>query len=324
MLALEEYRTWFEERLLETLRLKEPKGLYEPVHYISKMGGKRLRPVLTLMTAGAFGAIPDKVFPAALAVEWFHNFTLIHDDIMDRAPLRRGQKTVHEKWNVNTGILSGDVLLVMAHRCLEAYPPELFKKLSALLLKTAQEVCEGQQYDMDFETQSEVSAQEYATMIGYKTAVLIGAAMQIGATVALAPEAEAEKCYQVGFNLGMGFQLMDDYLDVFGDSEKFGKQAGGDIAAHKKTILYVKALEMASPEEASLLRQIYTEPLETTREKIEVVKQLFTGIGIDRYVLAEVEAYTKHAYTILKSLEIREEAKDIFRLVGDLLMNRRV
>ena len=208
---------------------KEPRNLYEPIEYILSLGGKRMRPVLTLMTSEIFNASYEKAIDAATAVEVFHNFSLIHDDIMDDAPLRRGNKTVHEKWDLNTGILSGDAMLILAYQFFESYEPNVFQKLAKLFSKTALEVCEGQQYDVDFEVREDVTIPEYLKMIEYKTAVLVGAAMKMGAIVAETSEENANLIYDFGLNLGIAFQLQDDYLDAFGDPETFGKQVGGDI-----------------------------------------------------------------------------------------------
>src|SRR5690606_710944 len=228
---------------------RQPQTLYEPVNYILSLGGKRLRPVLTLMVAEVFDCHYKKALNAALSVEVFHNFSLIHDDIMDAAPLRRGQETVHEKWDVNTGILSGDAMLIMAYQLFEHYDAETFRLLAKLFSKTALEVCEGQQYDVDFETRDDVTIDEYLKMIECKTAVLVGAAMKMGAIVAKTSEKNQDMMYEFGKNLGIAFQLQDDYLDVFGDPKTFGKQSGGDIIENKKTYLYLKALEFSSRED---------------------------------------------------------------------------
>ena len=228
----------------------EPKNLYEPIRYILSLGGKRLRPVLTLMSAEVFDVDCKKALAAATAVEVFHNFSLIHDDIMDDAPLRRGNETVHQKWNINTGILSGDAMLILAYQYFEEYEPSIFRELAKLFSKTALEVCEGQQYDVDFETRDDVTISEYLKMIEYKTAVLVGAAMKMGAIVAGTSEENANSIYDFGLNLGIAFQLQDDYLDAFGNPETFGKQVGGDIIENKKTYLYLKAVAFSNEKEA--------------------------------------------------------------------------
>jgi geranylgeranyl diphosphate synthase type II len=237
MRAISEYQDLISDHFNDLISLKEPVNLYEPIRYIVSLGGKRLRPVLTLMAAEVFDADCEKALAAATAVEVFHNFSLIHDDIMDAAPLRRGHETVHEKWDVNTGILSGDAMLILAYQFFEGYEPATFRELAKLFSKTALEVCEGQQYDVDFETRDDVTIPEYLKMIEFKTAVLVAAALKMGAIVANTTADNAEAIYDFGLNLGLAFQLQDDYLDAFGDPETFGKQVGGDIIENKKTYL---------------------------------------------------------------------------------------
>jgi len=241
MHTIEEYRQSFITYLQQKTTTKEPVNLYEPITYILGLGGKRLRPVLTLMTSEIFGANYTKALDAALAIEIFHNFSLVHDDIMDDAPLRRGKTTVHEKWDINTGILSGDAMLISAYQLFENYDGTIFKELAKLFSKTALEVCEGQQYDVDFETRTDVTIPEYLKMIEYKTAVLVAAGMKMGAIIANASATSQNNIYEFGRNLGIAFQLQDDYLDAFGDPKTFGKQVGGDIIENKKTFLYLKA-----------------------------------------------------------------------------------
>ena len=220
--------TFYQKEFLEYLEKKdwvrEPKNLYEPIDYILQLSGKRIRPILTLMSADILSGDFKKALPAALAVEVFHNFTLVHDDIMDDAPLRRGKQTVHEKWNLNTGVLSGDAMLILAYQYFENYEADTFQELAKLFSKTALEVCDGQQLDIDFETRNDVTIAEYINMIRLKTSVLVAAALKMGAIVAKAPDKDANLLYEYGLNLGLAFQLQDDYLDTFGDPETFGKQ----------------------------------------------------------------------------------------------------
>ncbi|HKJ48841.1 MAG TPA: polyprenyl synthetase family protein, partial [Christiangramia sp.] len=258
MLAISQYREAIIDYLHEKIRVKEPANLYEPMVYILEQGGKRLRPVLVLMATEIFDCDYRKALDAALAIEIFHNFSLVHDDIMDDAPIRRGKETVHEKWDINTGILSGDAMLINAYQLFESYEGDTFKELSKLFTKTAIEVCEGQQYDIDFETLDNVSIEDYLKMIEYKTAVLVGASLQMGAIVAGTSKECKEAIYQYGRLLGIAFQLQDDYLDAFGDPETFGKQPGGDIIENKKTFLYLKTLELADKSEALQLEHLYT------------------------------------------------------------------
>lgn len=324
MQNIEFYHDAFVKHLEAYLTPKSPNTLYDPIHYIMKLGGKRLRPVLTLMTAEIFECDYKKALDAALSVEVFHNFSLVHDDIMDDAPLRRGKDTVHEKWDVNTGILSGDAMLIMAYQLFENYNSKVFQDLAKLFSKTALEVCEGQQYDIDFETRDDVSIPEYLKMIEYKTAVLVGAAMKMGAIVAEASSSCQNAIYDFGKNLGIAFQLQDDYLDAFGNPETFGKQIGGDIIENKKTFLYLKALEFSSADDSQQLQHLYSiRPTDPT-DKIETVKQHFISSGSAEATKKEIEAYTNLAYEVLNSLKIPENHKDILRAFGRNLMNRNV
>ncbi|MDI9256390.1 polyprenyl synthetase family protein [Flavobacterium sedimenticola] len=309
----------------EALALKnEPKNLYEPIRYILSLGGKRLRPVLTLMAAEVFEADCRLALPAATAVEVFHNFSLIHDDIMDDAPLRRGKETVHEKWDVNTGILSGDAMLILAYRYFESYEPETFQKLARLFSKTALEVCEGQQYDVDFETRDDVTIPEYLKMIEFKTAVLVGAAMKMGAIVAETSEENASAIYDFGLNLGIAFQLQDDFLDAFGNPETFGKQVGGDIIENKKTYLYLKAMEFAQPEEKEQLLHLFSIQPHDNTDKINSVKRIFTQTGAAEATQSAIQEYTLKAFQTLDTMNISEAKKIILRAFGDKLMSRNV
>ncbi|WP_224484945.1 polyprenyl synthetase family protein [Robertkochia aurantiaca] len=324
MLTLTEYREVFTRYLDQNIARQEPLNLYEPMVYIMNLGGKRIRPSLTLMACEMFGSDYQKALNAALAVEVFHNFSLVHDDIMDDAPLRRGKETVHEKWDINTGILSGDVMLIKAYQLFENYEPEIFRQLAALFSKTAVEVCEGQQYDMDFENRDDVSIGEYLKMITYKTAVLLAAALKMGAIIGGASPKNAESIYAFGLNLGIAFQLKDDYLDAFGDPEKFGKQVGGDIIENKKTYLYLKAIEMLPQKDADQLKHLYTIAPADPEQKIISVKELVTGSGADRITLEAIESYTQKALDILDSIECEEDSKSRFRDFAQQLMTRKV
>ncbi len=324
MLSVEEYQKEFLSFLQHYTIVKEPKGLYDPIQYIMKLGGKRLRPVLTLMSADIFGGNYKEGLNAALAVEVFHNFTLVHDDIMDDAPLRRGETTVHEKWDINTGILSGDAMLIMAYQLFESYPPEVYKSLNQTFSKTALEVCEGQQYDVDFETRNDVTIPEYLKMIEYKTSVLVAAAMKMGAVISGASEEDQENIYEFGRNLGLAFQLQDDYLDAFGDPKIFGKQVGGDIIENKKTYLYLKALEFGSNNETKQLINLFNSETTKKDEKINVVKELFKSTGAANATKEAVKDYTNKAFTVLDTLSISEERKQLLKDFGNSLMSRTV
>lgn len=302
----------------------EPKGLYEPINYILSLGGKRLRPVLTLMTTEIFNVDYKKALNAATAIEVFHNFSLIHDDIMDDAPLRRGKETVHEKWDLNTGILSGDAMLILAYQYFEEYEPSIFHKLAKLFSKTALEVCEGQQYDVDFEMRDDVTIPEYLKMIEYKTAVLIGAAMKMGAIVAQTSEENANLVYDFGLNLGIAFQLQDDYLDAFGDPSTFGKQVGGDIIENKKTYLYLKAMEFSNKENKEMISHLFSiQPTDNTN-KITSVKELFNKTGASNATKEAIAFFTQKAFETLERINIASEKKAILKVFGENLMKRNV
>jgi len=304
--------------------IQEPKNLYEPVDYILKLGGKRIRPVLTLMAADIFGGSFKDALPAALAIEVFHNFTLVHDDIMDAAPLRRGQATVHEKWDINTGILSGDAMLILAYKYFENYKPEVFQSLAKLFSKTALEVCDGQQLDVDFETRKKVTIDEYLNMICLKTSVLVAAALKMGAIVAESDAKNADLIYDFGLNLGLAFQLQDDYLDTFGDPETFGKQIGGDIIENKKTFLYLKTLEVADKETKKKLKYFYKKKLKDNSLKIVEVTRIFKMNDIPFLIAKEIEKYTQKAFDTLAHMDISEANKTNLRNFGLWLMKRTV
>ena len=303
---------------------KEPTNLYHPVKYILSLGGKRMRPVLTLMAADIFGTDYREALPAAIAVEMFHNFSLVHDDIMDDAPLRRGNQTVHEKWDLNTGILSGDAMLILAYQCFEEYEPEIFRSLVKLFSKTALEVCEGQQWDVDFEERNDVTEPEYLKMIEYKTAVLVAAAMKMGGIVAKTSEENCNLIYDFGLNLGIAFQLQDDYLDAFGDPATFGKQIGGDIIENKKTYLYLKALAQANEFERQNLQQWFSVQPEDNSDKIVAVKNIFRHTGADAATKSAIEEYTYKAFATLEKLDITEDKKALLKNFGESLMQRNV
>jgi geranylgeranyl diphosphate synthase type II len=324
MKSIETYQKQFLAYLEDYKSIREPKNLYEPIEYILNLGGKRLRPVLTLMTADCFEGDTNSALDAALAVEVFHNFSLIHDDIMDAAPLRRGHQTVHEKWDLNTGILSGDAMLIMAYQLFENYPPDVFQNLAILFSKTALEVCEGQQYDIDFETRHDVSIVEYLKMIEYKTAVLVGAAMKMGAIIAGASEEDQNRSYEFGRNLGIAFQLQDDYLDAFGNPETFGKQVGGDIIENKKTYLYLKALEFSSESDQQKLKNLFSTQTTDTKDKVEIVKQIFNVSGSSEATKKAIQHYTSKAFSGLELLTISEEKKTVLKTFGTSLMDRTV
>lgn len=322
--AISNYRQTFLNYLSDNQHFSEPAGLYDPVHYILDLGGKRMRPLLVLMAADLYGVPVKDALPAAMTVEVFHNFSLVHDDIMDAAPLRRGKPTVHEKWDANTGILSGDAMLILAYQYLECYPPEQFKALTSLFSITALQVCEGQQYDMDFEQRDDVSLQEYLHMISYKTAVLLGCALKMGALLGGASDTEQQAIYHFGMALGTAFQLQDDYLDVFGNPETFGKQVGGDIIENKKTFLYLQALHLAGTAEAQEIRDLYSIRPKDPVSKVNRVTQLFKDCGADTAIQEQIAAYTQQGFQHLEGLEGNPLAKQALRQFGEWLLQRDV
>ncbi|WP_298118401.1 polyprenyl synthetase family protein [Flavobacterium sp.] len=324
MHALSHYQELISEYFTELHLNKEPKNLYEPIEYILHLGGKRMRPILTLMATEVFDVDCKKALAAATAIEVFHNFSLVHDDIMDDAPLRRGNETVHEKWNVNTGILSGDAMLILAYQHFEEYEPKIFRELAKLFSKTALEVCEGQQYDVDFETREDVTIPEYLKMIEYKTAVLVGAAMKMGAIVAETSEENANLIYDFGLNLGIAFQLQDDYLDAFGNPETFGKQVGGDIIENKKTYLYLKAMEFANADEKEQLLHLFSIQPTFNIDKIESVKNIFNQTKASEATQKAIQDYTFKAFETLERMNISSDKKQMLRTFGENLMNRNV
>jgi geranylgeranyl diphosphate synthase type II len=324
MHSIQQYQEFISDYLQSQSAIKEPKNLYEPIQYILQLGGKRMRPILTLLSAEVFNAEYEKALPAAMAVEVFHNFSLVHDDIMDDAPLRRGNVTVHEKWDINTGILSGDAMLILAYQYFENYEPNVFRELAKLFSKTALEVCEGQQWDVDFETRTDVSIPDYLKMIECKTAVLVAAAMKMGAIIAQTSEENAQLIYNFGLNLGLAFQLQDDYLDAFGDPKTFGKQVGGDIIENKKTYLLIKAIEFASPEEKQQLLQLFSVHLDDNTEKIDTVKQLFITTGAAQATQNAIADFTAQAFEIVTQMNISEDKKELLSHFAENLMKRKV
>lgn len=299
-----------------------PAELYDPIQYLMALQGKRLRPLLTLLSAYLFTDNWETALKPAHAVEVFHNFTLMHDDIMDRAPLRRGHPTVHEKWNENTAILSGDVMLVQAYELFLALPADLLAKVLKRFNRTASEVCEGQQMDMNFERMSKVSIHEYLEMIKLKTSVLLGYAMELGGMIGNADENVVKDLYEAGVNLGMGFQLTDDLLDVYGDPEKFGKQVGGDILSNKKTYLYLKALETADPKTKTILEGLFSTTPADGGLKIQQVTQIFNDLQIKSTTEALIKSYFEKATDGINRQAVDQTRKEPLLAFASSLMNR--
>lgn len=323
MNCIEQYQSIISKAISDYQFNQQPKELYQPINYIISIGGKRLRPIILLMSCDAFGGNLQEAIKPALAIEFFHNFTLIHDDIMDNAPLRRGEPTIHALLGINTGILSGDALFIKAYQFFEDLEPTLFKKCVQLFSETGAILCEGQQIDVNFETTDNVSYDDYIQMITYKTGVLTAAALKIGAMIANAKNDEAEAIYQFGKHLGIAFQIMDDYLDVFGNQDNFGKKVAGDIFENKKTILYLLALDNASDNERKELKNWYSQKIES-EEKVKSVKNIFINTKADVLALDLAQKHHKIALDFLNQIEISEEKKQNFIDLAEYLLKRKI
>jgi len=322
MLALEDYQELIKQKIKEQNFDQAPIELYEPIAYTMSLGGKRLRPTLTLMTCDVFDGNVQESLNAAMGLETFHNFTLLHDDIMDKAPIRRGHPTVYKKWDANRAILSGDTMMVLAYDYLLDSPEDLLYSLFKVFNKVGKEVCEGQQYDMNFETAKSVSLEEYLEMIRLKTAVLIGGSMHVGAIIARASKEKSELVYHFGENIGMAFQLQDDLLDAFGDVSVFGKQTGGDIRTNKRTYLYIKALEVANNQDQKRLTDLYSIIDESNDEKVEEVLSIFNKYNISQLTRDLMENYYSKAMIYLKKIHLSLEKEQILVNIADGLMKR--
>lgn len=324
MTAYKELFELFSKRLsghVAALQYKNPVELYGPEAYMLSLGGKRLRPLLALIACDLFEKDPSLAMDAALSVELFHNFSLIHDDILDQAPLRRNSPTVHTKWNTNIAILSGDAVLVKAFQALGNYKPETAFELTNVFSKTAIEVCEGQQLDMNFENMSTVSVGDYIHMITYKTAVLLGCSLKMGAIIAGASAADREHLYEFGKHLGISFQLLDDLLDAFAlDSEKFGKKTGGDILANKKTFLLLNALENANPAQAKEIHELLSIP--ASDEKINRMLSVYKTLHAEKHCREEANKHTQIALQHLEKINTSESKKTELRAFAVNLLNR--
>lgn len=315
----------FSKYLTENEFENKPEGLYEPINYILSLGGKRIRPVLLLMGCNMFDDDIEKALPASYAVEIFHNFSLLHDDIMDEAPLRRGKPTVHVKYNQNTGILSGDVMLVYAYEFLLKLDAKVnVLEILKVFNQVAIEVCEGQQHDMDFETRNDVLISEYLKMIEQKTAALIAGGLKIGAIIGGASAADAAHLYEFGRNIGIAFQLQDDILDTFGDPEKFGKKVGGDIVQNKKTFLVLKTLEIANDEQRAQLTLLMNKDFEEENKKINAVKSIFNKLQIRQLAEQLMEEYSTKAFEHLDAVQIDKSRKIPLVNLAHQLMGREV
>src|SRR6187431_1622644 len=318
---ISKYQQYIDQEIKKHKYGKEPFSLYEPIRYLMNIGGKRLRPMLALLSYSLFKQDVKTIVPYAVAVEAFHNFTLMHDDIMDNAPLRRGNVTVHEKWNVNTAILSGDVMQVKVYDMLLGLPAEKFKAVVTSFNKCATEVCEGQQWDMEFETKDVVTEAQYINMIRQKTAVLLGFSLEMGAILADASLEDRKALREFGTNIGIGFQLKDDLLDAYADPKKFGKQVGGDIIANKKTFLLIKALEKATGKQKKELNFWLSEKKFKKQEKVNAVKEIYDLLKIPSLTERKINQYFTKGFDQLEKLS-SPNGKEILRTFAENLIER--
>jgi len=322
MKDLQQYTGVIDSELTKIGLPNSPVRLYDPLRYFLQIGGKRIRPILTLLSAELFGASSEKALPQALCIEVFHNFTLIHDDIMDQSPLRRNQQTVHEKWNRDVAILSGDVLMIKAYQLLGDIEAKLLPPAFDLFNKTAIEVCEGQQMDMDFEERSDVSIDEYIEMIRLKTSVLLGCALEIGAIVAEASDKNRKEIYTFGQHIGIAFQIQDDILDLYADPDQFGKQVGGDVIANKKTILHLTAIKHATKEQLEVMKQLQN--AQDLVFKVDRTRRLFNQLEVRSICEARMQEHYGIAMASLAKINIDESKKEALIGLAAFLMNREV
>lgn len=322
MNEINKYSDQIDNALKDIIIPDDPSSLYEPIRYTINSRGKRLRPVITLMGCDLFDGQISKALPAAIGMEIFHNFTLLHDDIMDESPMRRGQPSVYKKWGVNTAILSGDTMFVYANEQICKTDQRHLKQVFDIFNLVARKVCEGQQYDMDFENNSEVSIADYIRMIRLKTAILIAGSLKIGAIIAGASEADQEKIFQFGEFIGIAFQLQDDYLDAFGSEDVVGKTLGNDIITNKKTYLYLKAMEIATGNTKKTLEQTYVSNNEDPAQKVKVIRKIFKQLEIDKLAREEMNKYFHLANKNLEEIDVADERKSDLRNFARKLEDR--
>ncbi len=302
---------------------RKPEGLYAPIKYVLSLGGKRIRPLLLLMAYNMYKADVESVMPVALGLECYHNFTLLHDDLMDRADVRRGKPCVHKVWNDNTAILSGDNMLVMAYRLVSSCPPAVLPRVLDVFTETALQIDEGQQYDMDFENRMDVTEAEYLEMIRLKTSVLLACALEIGAILGGAAGEDAQALYAYGEKVGLAFQLQDDYLDVYGDFRTFGKAIGGDILCNKKTFMLINALACAPSNLRTELEGWLQARSFDPSEKIEAVRNIYTQVGVDRMAQERISSYIEQAEAILDGVNVHDGRKAVLRQWTEHLLGRK-
>ena len=301
---------------------RRPASLYEPIRYVLSMGGKRIRPVLMLLSYNLFKEDPETILMPACALETYHNYTLLHDDLMDNADLRRGHETVHKKWNANTAILSGDSMLVLAYQRMQQCSSDKMAEVLALFTETALEIGEGQEYDMAFEHRDDVSEEEYIEMIRLKTSVLLACALKIGAILAGASKEDADNLYRFGEQIGLAFQLQDDFLDVYGDTRVFGKAIGGDITSNKKTFMLINALNHANEEQRRQLESWIGATEFDRDEKVAAVTRLYNEIGIDRMAQDKIAYYLEQSRKYLQAVSVDESRKAELAAYAQRMMNR--
>lgn len=321
---IQQYSKLIEREIKKQKFGKQPASLYEPIRYLMSIGGKRMRPLLTLLSYSLYNQDVKYAVPYAVAVEAFHNFTLMHDDIMDNAPLRRGNITVHEKWNTNTAILSGDVMLVKVYDLLLSLESDKLKVILKAFNQCAAEVCEGQQWDMEFETKPTVTEAQYINMIRLKTAVLLGFSLELGAILADASLEDRRALREFGVNIGIGFQLKDDLLDAYADPKKFGKQVGGDIIANKKTYLLIKALEKAKGKQKKELDEWLIAKKFNSKKKIAGVKIIYDSVGIPEMTEKKVNFYFEKGFKNLEALSVDPKTKVALKQFTENLIARQV
>lgn len=323
MYTLKELQDFIKTELDKQEYVEKPYSLFEPIQYIMEDGGKRLRPVLILMAYNLYREDIEKAMKSAIGIEIFHNYTLLHDDVMDDAELRRGRLTVHKKWNTNVAILSGDAAAITAYKYLETCEDKYLRQVVSGFNQVAMDVCKGQQYDMEFESREDVTEEEYIEMIYLKTSVLIAGSLRHGALIAGAPEHEYNALYDFGGYLGLVFQLQDDYLDTFGDAAEFGKKIGGDILCNKKTYLLIKAQELAGEEDRALLKEWMTKKEYDPAEKVRAVTEIYQRVGVREAVMKKVDEYLEKSREALQKVNLPEERKVHFYEMVNIIGGRR-
>lgn len=323
MYSIDQLREIVSKELQKQEYVEKPYSLFEPIQYILEDGGKRLRPVLALMAYNLYRDDIEKALKSAIGIEIFHNYTLLHDDVMDDAELRRGRQTVHKKWNSNVAILSGDAAAITAYKYVESCEDCYLRQVIDGFNQVAMDVCKGQQYDMEFETRDDVTEEEYLHMIYLKTSVLIAGSMRHGALIAGAPEHEYKALYDFGGYLGLVFQLQDDYLDVYGNTEEFGKKIGGDILCNKKTYMLIKAFELAEESDRASLREWLAKKDFDPREKVRAVTEIYNRAGVKEAVMKIVDDYMEKSRLALEKIDVPEDRKMYFRDMIEYIGNRK-